>query len=61
MITAALEGNESVLSQDLQNALVAQSLIPVCLKALARDKDDRYESVEELKSEVVSFLNGFAT
>ena len=61
MISAALEGNESVLSQDLQNALVAQSLIPVCLKALARNKDDRYESVEKLKSEVVSFLNGFAT
>lgn len=36
-------------------------MVSVCLKALARDPLNRYETVEELRSEIVAYLNGFAT
>ena len=40
---------------------VHESLEAVCLKALSVQKEDRYESVLELKNEIDSWLKGFAT
>jgi serine/threonine-protein kinase len=40
---------------------IPAALSAVTMKALEKDKEKRYGSAEELKSEIVSFLRGFAT
>lgn len=41
--------------------LVPDSLAAVVMKALSRDKADRYQTVQDLQHEVEAYLNGFAT
>ena len=43
------------------NKDIPYSLEAVCTKALSPDKDDRYESVNELISEIHAFRNGYTT
>ena len=40
---------------------VPRALEAVFYKALSLQPDDRYQSVEELKSEIEAYINGFAT
>lgn len=40
---------------------IPYSLEAVCLKAMSLKVEDRYQSVEELKSEIQAYRNGFAT
>ena len=49
-----------ILSQKLEIE-ISQSLNAVVKKAMAKDKSERYESVEELKKEVESYLSGRST
>ena len=56
-----LSGDPSVLEQQLLKYGAPGSLISVCMKALARDRKERYESVKQLKSEITAYLNGFVT
>lgn len=56
-----LTGDHAILEKELMDSGAPRSLIHVCLKAMDQDKDDRYETVLELKGEISSFLNGFVT
>ena len=40
---------------------IPYSLEAVCLKAMSHDKEDRYQSVEEIISEIQAYRNGFTT
>ena len=56
-----IAGDQSVLEAQLIEASAPSSLIPVCMKAMAQNKKERYESVNELKAEITAYLNGFVT
>ena len=40
---------------------IPYSLEAVCLKAMSLNKEDRYQSVEQLRDEIQAYRNGFAT
>ena len=45
----------------IENSIVPIGLVSICEKALSLSPEDRYESVADLKDEVVKFQRGFAT
>ncbi|WDE96174.1 serine/threonine-protein kinase [Lentisphaera profundi] len=40
---------------------IPESLVAVCMKALSKEPQDRYVSVDELKDEIIHWREGFAT
>ena len=61
ILEQTVKGDQHPLRQKLQKVQAPESLVHVCLKALSKSKINRYESVDDLKNEVNSYLNGFAT
>ena len=56
-----IKGDHSILEKTLIESGAPGSLIPVCLKAMAQEKSERYKSVDELQKEITAYLNGFVT
>ena len=56
-----IAGDQALLEKILIESGAPGSLVPVCLKAMAQKKENRYETVSELKAEITAYLNGFVT
>ncbi|WDE96520.1 serine/threonine-protein kinase [Lentisphaera profundi] len=61
LIRKTKQGIISGAKETYPDQFIPSSLSAVCMKALSRDPEERYTSVEELQNEIVKYQHGFAT
>lgn len=60
MISETIQGNISFPDAENQKRQIPAALQAVVLKAMGRNPEERYQSVDELREDIFAFLGGFA-